>query len=106
MQTTNTRYHDVQTLAAARERAKSPWRKTRLNATLAAVYEMSKDPTLEAMRRQLIDAIKWNNHKKMFEIKQKIEAYVSTESFRKRVASAVVRATNIREANRFYYRKI
>lgn len=104
MQKTNTRYHDIEAIAAARDRAKNKQLRMRRTATLAAIYEMAKDPTLEMMRRKLIDAVKRNDHMQIIRIKQRIEAYTSTESFRSHLAHAVARQTNYTEARRFYYK--
>jgi hypothetical protein len=96
-----TREPDLDLLDEARRGAQTEWGKTHREALLAAVYEASKDAWLEKMRMQLIDALKYGELKRMDEIRQKIQAYASTPSFRKRIAQKIAKISE-REAGVYF----
>jgi hypothetical protein len=86
-----TRKTDLELLDEARHKAQTEWGKTHREALLVAIYEASKDDWLEKMRMQLIDALKSGDLRRMNDIRQKIQDYASTPSFRRKIAQKIAK---------------
>jgi hypothetical protein len=99
-----TRSDDLEKLDASRSKAKQIETRMRREATLVAVYEMSKDAYLEGLRKKLIEALKKGDLAEVDNIKNKVQAYASSPTYKANIAKKIARQVNEQEAERFYRR--
>ena len=99
-----TREHDLELLDVSRQEAETEAGRVHRAALLEAVYEMSKDEHLERLRRELIDALRFGDLRKMVEVRKRVEDYVSSQTFRRNIAKKVARVSNEKEAISLYNR--
>lgn len=90
-----TRDADLASLEEGVAKAKTSEGKKHRKALLEAVYEQMKDPFLEKMRIELIDAMKRNDMVKFYQIRRKVEDYAKTKEFIKKQIQARKRISKL-----------